>query len=233
MAGLLKPPLEHSVTFTWIDYVIFGLIGLSAIIGLFRGFVREALSLVTWGVAIWVALTFTPLASSYLEPYLDTPSLRQIAAFAGLFIATLIVGAIINSLICLLVRKSGIGGTDRFLGLLFGVVRGALVVAILVLLAGLTPLPEDPWWQESQAMPYFEELATTLRGFLPEDIAKDFQFDPAKMVDSMLPGQTSGTPTDPGDAAAAPADGGGNADPASGSTSAAPSERPPAPAVTP
>ena len=215
------------MTFTWIDYVIFGLIGLSAIIGLFRGFVREALSLVTWGVAIWVALTFTPLASSYLEPYLDTPSLRQIAAFAGLFIATLIVGAIINSLICLLVRKSGIGGTDRFLGLLFGIVRGALVVAILVLLAGLTPLPEDPWWQESKAMPYFEELATTLRGFLPEDIAKDFEFDPAAMVDSMLPSQSSaqsseqasGTPAGQATTGADPGTTGGNSGAAPDSTS--------------
>jgi len=229
MTGLLEPPLEYPVTFTWIDYVIFGLIGLSAIIGLFRGFVREALSLVTWGIAIWVALTFTPLASSYLEPYLDTPSLRQIAAFAGLFIATLIVGAIINSLICLLVKKSGIGGTDRFLGLLFGIVRGALVVAILVLLAGLTPLPEDPWWQESKAMPYFEELAATLRGFLPEDIAKDFQFDPAKMVDSMLPGQAAAT--DP--AAGADPAAGNNAGTAPESMPAAQSAPAPVPAATP
>jgi membrane protein required for colicin V production len=227
MAGLLTPLLGYPVTFTWIDYVIFGLIGLSAIIGLFRGFVREALSLVTWGVAIWVALTFTPLASSYLEPYLDTPSLRQIGAFAGLFIATLIVGAIINSLICLLVRKSGIGGTDRFLGLLFGIARGGLVVAILVLLAGLTPLPEDPWWQESKAMPYFEELAATLRGFLPEDIAKDFQFDPAKMVDSMLPGQVSATDTAADPAAA------DNAGPAPDSTPASQSARAPAPVPAP
>lgn len=181
------------MTLIWIDYVILALIGLSAIIGLFRGFVREALSLVTWGVAIWVALSFSPLAATYLEPYLETPSLRHIAAFAGLFITTLIAGAIINSLISLLVRKSGIGGTDRFLGLVFGVARGVLVVAILVLLAGLTPLPEDPWWQESELMPYFEEMATTLRGFLPEDIAKDFVFDPSAIVDQIAPGaETTG-----------------------------------------
>jgi len=177
------------VTLIWIDYVIFAVIGLSAIIGLFRGFVREALSLVAWGAAIWVALTFAPLAASYLEPYIETPSLRHIAAFAGLFLTTLIAGAIVNYLVSLLVRKSGIGGTDRFLGLFFGVARGVLVVAILVLLAGLTPLPEDPWWKESQVMPTFEQLAVSLRGFLPEDIAKDFVFDPGKIIGDVMAGE--------------------------------------------
>ena len=213
MAALLEPPLETTVnefleTFNWIDYVILALIALSAIIGLFRGFVREALSLVTWGLAIWVALSFSPLAASYLEPYVETPSLRQIAAFAGLFIATLIAGAIINSLISLLVRKSGISGTDRFLGMIFGVARGGLVVALLVLLAGLTPLPEDPWWKQSITMPYFEQLAATLRGFLPEDIAKDFMFDPAAIVDKMSPDQGGAPDTAVGT-------GSGSAEPAS------------------
>lgn len=174
--------MEAPITLIWIDYVIFAIIALSAIIGLFRGFVREALSLVAWGAAIWVALTFAPLAASYLEPYLETPSLRNIAAFAGLFLATLIAGAIINYLVSLLVTKSGIGGTDRFLGLIFGVARGALVVVILVMLAGLTSLPDDPWWKASKVMPYFEEMAVTLSGFLPEDIGKDFVFDPGAII---------------------------------------------------
>ena len=185
--------METPVTLIWIDYVIFAVIGLSAIIGLFRGFVREALSLVAWGAAIWVALTFAPLAGSYLEPYIETPSLRHITAFAGLFLATLIVGAIVNYLVSLLVRKSGVGGTDRFLGLFFGIARGGLVVAILVLLAGLTPLPEDPWWSESETLPYFEEMAVSLRGFLPEDIAKDFVFDPTRIIGDAVAGDSPAT----------------------------------------
>ena len=161
----------------WIDYAIIALVALSAVIGLFRGFVREALSLLAWAAAIFVALSFAPLAGAYLEPYIETNSIRHVAAFAGLFLATLIVGAIINYLLVLLVRKSGIGGTDRFLGLIFGVARGGVVVAILVLLAGLTPLPEDAWWQESQTIPHFEKAAVWMRGFLPEDVAGDFMFD--------------------------------------------------------
>lgn len=155
----------------WADFVIIGVVALSAIIGLFRGFVREALSLVTWGLAIWIALTYSPLVIDYLKPYLESESLRRIAAFAGLFVATLIVGGIINALVSLLVRKSGISGTDRLLGVLFGVARGLLVVVLLVLLAaGLTPLAKDAWWQASRTMPYFESAAQTLCTYLPKDV---------------------------------------------------------------
>jgi membrane protein required for colicin V production len=159
----------------WVDYVIIGLIGLSALIGLMRGFVREALSLLAWVLAIWVGVRFAPLAAVELEPYVSTPSLRLMAAFAVLFVVTLIAAAIVNYLLVLLVRKSGIGGTDRFLGLLFGVVRGGAVVALLVLLAGLTPMPKDPWWQESRLIPTFEDMALWIKGFLPPDIADDFE----------------------------------------------------------
>jgi len=188
--------MESSVTFIWIDYVIFAVIGLSAIIGLFRGFVREALSLVAWGAAIWVALTYTELFADYLEPYLkpytEQPSLHSIAAFALLFLGTLTIGGILNYLVSLLVRKSGIGGTDRFLGVFFGIARGGLVVAILVLLAGLTSLPQDPWWSKSRTLPYFEELAESLSNFLPEDIAKDFVFDPSKIISNAIGGAATG-----------------------------------------
>jgi len=67
-----------------------------------------------------------------------------------------------------------------------------LVVVILVMLAGLTSLPEDPWWKASRVMPYFEEMAVTLSGFLPEDIAKDFVFDPRALIGDTMPVDASG-----------------------------------------
>ena len=185
--------MESPVTLIWIDYVIFAIIALSAIIGLFRGFVREALSLVALGAAIWVAMTYTEQAADYLLPYLGEPSLSKIGAFAGLFLATLIAGAILSYLVSLLVTKSGIGGTDRFLGLIFGIARGALVVVILVMLAGLTSLPDDSWWKASRVMPYFEEMAVSLSHFLPEDLAEDFVFDPRSIIDEVMAGDASAT----------------------------------------
>ncbi len=159
----------------WIDYVILGVIGLSTIISLVRGFVREALSLVVWVFAFWVAWTFFRELAVHLGVF-SAPSVRLGVAFAILFIATLVVGALVNYLIGQLVDKTGLSGTDRLIGMLFGAARGALLVAVLVLLAGLTPFPEDPWWQESGLLGHFQELATWLKGLLPEDIGERFRF---------------------------------------------------------
>ncbi|PLX63525.1 CvpA family protein [Sedimenticola selenatireducens] len=159
----------------WIDFVILGIIGLSAIISLIRGFVREALSLAVWVLAFWVAWTFFRTLALQLD-WFTVPSVRLGAAFLILFIATLMLGALVNFLVGQLVDKTGLGGTDRLIGILFGAARGAILVAILVLLAGLTPFPNDPWWKESQLIGYFQELAVWLKQLLPADIGEKFKF---------------------------------------------------------
>ena len=155
----------------WIDYAIIGLISISLIIGLFRGLIREAFALFTWGIAFWVGLTFSTPFAVFLEEPIADPSLRMAAAFIALFVLTLILGAIINKLLSVLIDKTGLTGTDRIAGLLFGVARGVLLVVILVMLAGFTPLPETPWWKESQILPLFQDLAVWLKLNMPENMA--------------------------------------------------------------
>ncbi len=155
----------------WIDYTILGLILISSIIGLFRGLVREAFSLIIWVFAIWVGLTFSRQFSSFLENVISIPSARIAVAFSILFIVTLILGAIISFLLGELVKKTGLTGSDRFAGMIFGVVRGMIVVAMVVMLAGLTPLPEDSWWKESVLIPPFQSLAVWLRDHIPSGLA--------------------------------------------------------------
>ena len=155
----------------WIDYAMIGLILISSIIGLFRGFIREAFSLITWIIAIWVGLTFSRGFSGFLESVISYPSARIAASFAILFFLTLILGGLISYLLGELVKKTGLTGSDRFLGMIFGIGRGILVAAILVVLAGLTPLPEDPWWKESKLIPPFQSLAVWLRSRLPSGLA--------------------------------------------------------------
>lgn len=155
----------------WVDYIILGLIGVSAVIGLIRGFVREVFSLVTWVVAIWIGLTFSREFSPYLESVISLPSARMAVSFALLFIVTLILGSLMGYLLAQLVSKTGLTGSDRFVGLIFGIARGMLVVAVLVLLAGLTPLPGDPWWRDSQLIEPFQSLAVWLRDKIPAGIA--------------------------------------------------------------
>ena len=160
----------------WIDIVIIALIALSAILSLFRGFVKEALALATWLIALWVAMTFYEPLSQSLANWISLVSAQKITAFAVLFIAVLLIGAVVNYLAGKLVSKTGLSGTDKLLGMVFGVARGGVIVAILVLLAGLTPLPQDPWWQESQFLGYFQEFALWMRNFLPGEIADNIDY---------------------------------------------------------
>lgn len=155
----------------WIDYTIIGLILISSIIGLFRGIIREAFSLFSWVFASWVALTFSRDFSSFLDNLISIPSARIAIAFAILFIGTLILGAIIMFLLGELVKKTGLTGSDRFAGMIFGIGRGLVVVAMIVMLAGLTPLPEDSWWKESVLIPPFQALAVWLRDHIPSGLA--------------------------------------------------------------
>ena len=164
------------MAFAWIDVVILALIALSAILSLFRGFVREAVALATWLIALWVAMAFYEDLATILSQWISVPSAQKITAFAVLFISVLLLGAIVNYLAGRIVDKTGLTGTDKLLGIVFGVARGGVIVAILVLLAGLTPLPQDPWWQDSQFLGYFQELAMWLRSYLPDDIADSISY---------------------------------------------------------
>jgi membrane protein required for colicin V production len=156
----------------WIDYVIIGIIALSAIISVVRGFVKEVLSLAAWVLAFWVALTFSPQFSVLLSDYISTPSVSLFAAFAALFIVTLILSALVNHLIAAIVEKTGLSGTDRMLGVLFGILRGVAIVTLLVLLAAATPMPNDDWWQNAVLIEHFEKLAIWTRQFLPVGLAQ-------------------------------------------------------------
>ncbi len=160
---------------TWVDFFIIGIIALSAIISLIRGFIREAFSLAAWILAFWISWMFFRDLAVHLD-MIEVQSLRLGAAFGILFLVALILGALVNFLIGQLVQKTGLSGTDRVIGVLFGVARGAVLVAIMVLLAGLTPFPNDAWWQESHLIGYFQELAIWLRDLLPPDIADKFNF---------------------------------------------------------
>ena len=143
----------------WADWVILAIVAISSLISLKRGFVKEALSLANWIVAFFVAMMFAEPFASILSPYISTPSIRDMVAFAALFAATLIVGAMLNNLVGELVRITGLSGTDRAIGMVFGLLRGfVIVMAILLLVPLLVPINEDVWWKKSMLIPQFLEL---------------------------------------------------------------------------
>nr|WP_220216445.1 CvpA family protein [Gilliamella sp. ESL0441] len=139
----------------WVDFTIIGVIIFSALISIIRGFVREALSLISWVLAFFIASRFYVYITEYLT-YFDSELVRTSVAIAILFIATLLVCAVISYIIGELVQKTGLSGTDRVLGICFGVLRGILVVAaILFFVDTFTPLSQSKYWEESQLIPHF------------------------------------------------------------------------------
>ena len=160
----------------WADYFIVIVIALSMLVGLWRGLLREVISLATWIAAFAIAYLFSEDGAAHLVPYIDIPSLRIAAAFGGLFLATLLIGGLIGILASYLVDYTGLTGTDRILGMGFGFVRGAAVIVLLVLAAGLTPLPRDPWWQQALLLHHFQQGAVWLQGLLPPELAQNIRF---------------------------------------------------------
>ncbi|MGX2040332.1 CvpA family protein [Methylocaldum sp. MU1018] len=160
----------------WVDYCIVGIIGLSALIGLLRGLIREVFSLCAWITAAWIGMRFSRDFSVYFDSLIPVPSARMAASFAALFFASLILASLIGFVLHKLVQSTGLTGTDRLAGMVFGVGRGMIVVAVLVLLAGATPLPEDSWWKESALIPPFQSLALWLRDQLPSDFGSYVKF---------------------------------------------------------
>ncbi|GAB3683068.1 CvpA family protein [Salinisphaera aquimarina] len=155
----------------WVDIAILAVIALSAVIGFFRGFLREAIGLATWIVAFYLAFVFAESGAMFLERWISSDSARLAVAFVVVFIVVLIIGAVFNFIIGRLVSRTGFAGTDRVLGGVFGVLRGVAVLIVLVLLAGVTPVPRDDWWQQSVFIGRLEQGALWVRDFLPPDLA--------------------------------------------------------------
>ncbi len=161
---------------SWLDFAFIAVIVMSALISLIRGFVKESISLVTWVVAGFLAFRYFVPLSDMLGSLIESPTLRGVVAFGLLFVATLIVGAIINFIVSQLVTRTGLSGTDKSLGVVFGAARGVLIVAILVLLFGLTPMPQSDAWKDAATIGFYQQIAEWLRAVVPTDAADNFSF---------------------------------------------------------
>lgn len=161
---------------SWPDYAILAAIAISLLVGALRGFVKEAFSLVTWAAAFVVAYRFSDNAAAMMEPHVSLPSARTAMGFVGLFLLVLVVGGLLNYLIGRLVETTGLTGTDRLLGGVFGVLRGVAIVVVFLLVAGFTPIPRDPWWQESGMIRSLMPLVSWTIDFLPESAREHLDF---------------------------------------------------------
>ncbi|MDE2118701.1 MAG: CvpA family protein [Betaproteobacteria bacterium] len=154
------------------DYTVIAIVVLSALLGWWRGLVYEVLALLGWVAAYAVARLFAAKAAPYIPAALGAEGVRTAAAFAGLFIGVLIIGGIVAWLLSKLVKWVGLGWMDGLFGALFGVLRGVLVVLALVLLAGLTGLPKEPFWRNAASSKPLVSIALAVKDWLPESVAQ-------------------------------------------------------------
>ena len=159
----------------WVDFVIVGVILLSALVGYARGLVRELMSLIIWVAALVIAWALHGQVAEMLTAQVAQPTMRIALAFVLVVVVVLLVGSVIASLLTGLVDKTGLTGADRFLGLVFGAARGVVIIAMVVFLAALTPMPDDPWWQESKLMGQFQSVANWMLSLVPEDVQEQLK----------------------------------------------------------
>jgi membrane protein required for colicin V production len=158
--------------FTSFDYAVMAVIGLSALRGMWRGLLSEVFGLIGWVVAFFVAAHFVGSVVPYIPANWPGGALTQwLIAFLLIVGAVLLVSSVMAALLTRLTEVTGLRGMDRSLGLLFGLVRGAILVVVLVALAGLTELPQKDFWRNALLRPAVEQGVRELKPLLPDTLA--------------------------------------------------------------
>jgi len=162
---------------TILDYVVLGIIFVSILVSIMRGFVREILSLAGWVIAFMVASSFAGQFEPMLPSSVTGESLRILIAFVVVFISVLLVMMLVTMLLSAAIKSVGLGFIDRLLGAFFGFLRGFVIVMILVLIAGLTGLPKQPFWQQALLNHHLETAAMEVVAWLPNEISQRISYE--------------------------------------------------------
>ena len=172
---------------TLFDLGVAGVIVLSTLLAFARGVIRELIALIAWVVGIVGAIAFMPLVGSWIPEFGTHPVVRYVIAFALILIGALLLGALIAYPLARAIRAAGLGFVDRFLGSMFGLARGLLVVLAFVLVAGLTALPRADWWQNAALAPPLVVAALAVRPWLPPRWAErlDYSRDGARPASTL------------------------------------------------
>lgn len=161
-----------------LDYIILAIIVVSAVAGLVRGFLKEVCSLVTWILAIWLAWQFGPSLAPHLGGVLQQEPYGLWAGRAIVFVAVLVLGAIIGFIVDHFVRLSLFSGLDRMLGLLLGLLRGVVITGVVIILAQAVRLDDEAWWQRSRLVPVVAPVASVLRAVVGEHLPARATLEP-------------------------------------------------------
>ena len=162
---------------TVFDYAVLAIIGVSILLSVMRGFLREVMALLAWVVAFWVANLFTDQLAPLLPAAIPTPALRVLAAFVLLFFGVLLLMSLLAIAVSQFLKVIGVGPWDRLLGAFFGFARGMIIVLVLVLLSGLTSLPKQPIWKNAMLSSPLEALVMQAKPWLPLELKKRLNYN--------------------------------------------------------
>jgi membrane protein required for colicin V production len=160
---------------TWFDYAVICIVGLSVLLAVFRGVVREIAALAGWAAAFVLSSLFAQDLARWLPGALS-PMLKAVVAYLAIFLGVLLLSGLAGVLLAKLFRVAGLGFTDRAVGALFGLARGVLIVFVGVMLAGTTSLPQEPYWREAVLSGPVETAVLAARPALPKDLAQRIRY---------------------------------------------------------
>ena len=158
-----------------IDITLIVFVAISVLIGIYRGFVKEILSVAAWVLAALVAYRYGEAASQYIKPYINQEPLDLAIAYVAVFLIALIAFSVISHIISQIFSSSGMSGFDRILGGVFGILRAAIIIGVLIIVGRYMAMDQQQWWIDSGYMSHFEPLVEWLQGFIPEQYAKEIQ----------------------------------------------------------
>ena len=170
-----------------IDILIAVAIAISIVIGVLRGFVKEAISIATLLVAIWAALYFGPSIGTVSDAWLNSEELQMWFGRVIVFLVILTVGGLLGWGVSKLIRLSVLSGLDRFMGSLFGALRGVLLTAVFVIGGEFAGFDNDEWWQGSRLIPYVETVADWIKVMAPQGLELITPDEAAKSLSTEIP----------------------------------------------
>lgn len=156
----------------WIDLLIIAILLISTVLSYFRGFAKDAISLAAWILAFVIAISLGDKFALILPQSIEDPRIRLGISVAVLFIATLVIGIIANFLLAGFISMAKLGNLDRSLGVLFGFVRGVVIVSLLAVLGAFIDLNQTGWWQRSALLPLIENLIGYILPILPDNLTR-------------------------------------------------------------
>ena len=153
-----------------VDYLLLTIFVLSTVIGLFRGVIKEAISLLGWVLALWGAWRFGADAAAWVPDFVGDGTARVWVARVLVLIGVLFITGLVSWVSSLVINKSGLSGTNRMVGMVFGLGRGIVFAGLAVYLLEVTSFDEEIWWSESKLIPYAAPVAERLRDIAAEGL---------------------------------------------------------------